>query len=136
MDLAQERAMRAEQIRAIRKRIAELTKKISKAREIMQDLNKCKIVIMLQAESWGTQYAAFQSVPITADIFVSDVFEGNIAETLSIEVPAAAGKMDNTASQMETLCSYIQSQIARLTEYIERLQLEIQALQASLSALI
>lgn len=135
MNLAEELARKAEQRRAILQEIKELSRKISKAQEIMQDLNQCKMVISMDVSSWQMQYSLFQSMPITGEVFVTDIFEGNSAERLSIEIPVATNKMNNTASQMEALCSYIQVQITKLTEYIEELQIKIQALREKLSAL-
>lgn len=131
----EERAAREAKRNAIRREISRLAQKISVARDIIEGLNECKRNITRGIEQWNEAYNAFNVVPINNQIFITDLFEGNIAETLSSEVPNTAGIMVNTCGQMESLCGYIADQISRLNEYISRLQTEIRELYVELAAI-
>lgn len=131
----EERAAREAKRNEIRKEISRLALKISAARDIIEGLNECKRDITRGIEQWNDAYNAFNAVPINNQIFITDLFEGNIAETLSEEVPNTAGIMVNTCGQMESLCGYIAEQISRLNEYISRLQTKLRELYAELAAI-
>lgn len=131
MDAQQANAMRKE----LRNKIAALRKKVTAAREIITKLSRCQNEINRKIEAWQSAYTSFHSRPITGEIYVEDLFEGNIAESLSGEVPRTAEKMNDTSERMETLCAYVQNQIAELEEYIAELQIRINGLQAELNAL-
>lgn len=131
--------MNTQQINALRREIREkitaLRKKIAVAREAITKLSRCRSEISCKMEAWESEYAAFQSRPITGEIYMEDLFEGNIAQLLSGEVPRTAERMVHTTGMMEELCLHIQNQITRLEEYIEELWKQVEELMAELNAL-
>ena len=131
MDIRQIMAMRKE----ILKKIGVLNQKITTARDIISKLTGCSQTLMREANHWEASYSVFCAAPITGEVFVADLFEGDIAEELNSQVPDGAAHMNNTKGQMQALCSHINNQISKLTEYIAKLQSQITALQAELSAL-
>jgi len=135
MGIERDSVIKAKRRRELLEKISALYQKISNARNIMSELSSCKRAITGGTDNWESSYQAFQAAPITAEVFVTDLFEGNAAKLLSIEVPAAAKQMNNTTGQMETLCSHIQNQIDKLEGYIARLHAQITELQAQLNTL-
>ena len=134
MSFREETAVRIARRKAIREKINALSKKISEARKIITGLNECKRELQKNIEDWNSTYSSFKAVPIQADVVVTDVFEGVIAEALSTEIPTTAEIMNGTCSEMEALCGAIANQIQKLQEYITKLQQQIQSLYMELSA--
>lgn len=130
----EERAAREARRNEIRREISKVGRKISEARDVVEGLNSCQRDIRQETDNWNNAYNAFKSAPINSEVFVTDVFEGNTAETLSSEIPGAAGRMDSTCGQMESLCGHISNQIARINEYIDRLSARIHELYIELAA--
>lgn len=120
---------------AIRAEIRLLQGKLSIARELVSAFRKVHMEVKNAQEQWTSNYTAFQSIEINANVLVTDVFEGNIAEKLSGRIPQVTGKMETTVAQMENTDSCITRQITLLEEYIQELFLKIQALYSEMEAL-
>ncbi|MDO4303425.1 MAG: hypothetical protein Q4D94_05870 [Bacillota bacterium] len=129
--LAAKMAKRNEIMREIRR----LNGKLRETREVMQGLNDCKRSISMNVNSWNSACGSFEADEICKTVYVTDTFEGNIAEGLGGEIPGTTALMRGSCGQMESLCGHIGRQITILEEYIEKLQNQIQLLYSQLAAL-
>ncbi len=129
--LAARMAKRNEIMREIRK----LNMKMREAREIITGLNDCKRDISWDVNSWNSTQGSFEADEVCGSVFVTDIFEGNIAQGLGEEIPETTALMKGSCGQMESLCGHIADQIVILEEYIKKLQNQIQLLYNQLSIL-
>lgn len=119
----------------LRAKISALRKKVTAARELMEQFNRCRRALETHITNWERQYSNYTANELLSQIFVTDRFEGNIAENLSQEFPLLPQKMNTTSGSMQVLLSAMASQVRCLQEYIAKLEEEISSLQAALAAL-
>ena len=135
MDLYDEEEWKKEKREEIRGKISALSAKIDEANEIIEALSESKKNLNDDIEEWENSYQTYQSVEINSNIFLTDVFEGNMAERLKIRIPNAFGLMKNSVSIMNSVIAGVNEQIIFIQDYISELQQEIRALYTELAGI-
>lgn len=119
---------------AIMAQVAILREKISKAREVKNDLTSSDRALNSALMQWTNRYAAFQASSMS-EVVVTDKFEGESAEKIQARLPDAIQKMADTQSSTESVQGEISVQMTKLDEYIAKLEEQISALLSGLAAI-
>ncbi|MBD5395737.1 MAG: hypothetical protein HDR71_16075 [Lachnospiraceae bacterium] len=131
---AAEMAAKMAQRAIIREAIKRVQEKIDAAREVKIALNNINRQIADAVNRWARTLASFQS-SVMAPVVVTDRFEGDAAERISIRLPQPIAEMESTRASAQGVQGEISTQLAKLDLYINKLEDEKDKLLAELAAI-
>ena len=118
----------------IREAIKRVQEKIDAARKVKIALNNINRQIADAVNRWARTLASFQS-SVMAPVVVTDRFEGDAAERISIRLPQPIAEMESTRASAQAVQGEISTQLAKLDLYINKLEDEKDKLLAELAAI-
>lgn len=118
----------------IREAIKRVQAKIDAARDVKTALNNINRQIADAVNRWANKLASFQS-SVMAPVMVTDKFEGEAAERISIRLPQPIAEMENTRASAQGVQGEISVQLTKLDLYIAKLEDEKDKLIAELAAI-
>ena len=118
----------------IREAIKRVQEKIDAAREVKIALNNINRQIADAVNRWARTLASFQS-SVMAPVVVTDRFEGDAAERISIRLPQPIAEMESTRASAQGVQGEISTQLAKLDLYLNKLEDEKDKLLAELAAI-
>jgi hypothetical protein len=122
----------AERRAAILAEIRSLESKLQDCEELCESLRTSGIRIDDQISQWISLYNTESQKEIIKYVKVKDVFEGVIADELSVDFRNAIDEMNKNQEESEDLSNKVDSQIGSLQNYIDELNSRISSLYASL----
>lgn len=129
-ELAAKMAKRLEILAAIAK-VQGLIREAERVKNLIDQIN---LQITNSLNIWANALSAFES-SVMAPVVVTDKFEGESAEKISIRLPEPVTQMESTKASAEGVQGEIAVQITLLDTYIAEKEAELDELRGQLAAL-
>ena len=107
-----------------RQKLAEVKKKISKCEKAEGKVAKAKTGCNQQRDTWKGSYNKLKNNEELKQVKKKDVFEGEMADGLSVRVNAMSEKIGNTLNLADSLGSSLSTQLNKLKSKIAELKKE------------
>lgn len=125
-------AARAARRAAIKAKIRKYQEQIKKCRSTIQKLIARKKNLRQETSEWDHKYRNAMNSHITAEIVVTNHYEGITAEKFREDFPAAQSKMIRSVQRTNEVQEDISAQVDKINQYIEKLCEKIDELRAKL----
>lgn len=129
-ELAAKMAKRLEILAAI----AKVQGLINEAERVKNRIDQINLQITNSLNLWANALSAFES-SVMAPVVVTDKFEGESAEKISIKLPEPITQMETTKASAEGVQGEVEVQITMLDTYIAEKETELDELRAQLAAI-
>ncbi len=114
---------------------SQLNQDISNCEQIDSDLRRSLEAFTALDQEWMNGRNYYYNDPNIAQIQVEDVFQGSIAEELSLEIPERIRLMDHNIERTDNIISGINRQISNLQEYMQKLETQVAGIRTQINNL-